>query len=147
MVYAAFILVCVALLSGFLALTHFETVRGTRFFAPMRAKMDERTEKAVFVVRHVDWGAFANHLMKTGAARVAHDVAHGILVVVRVAERILTRVVKYLRTRRQEAATVPLERRRFSMKGMLEQMRSAVSAEPQERGEEPKQKQPFDIGG
>ena len=129
MAYAIAILLSVALFSGFIALTQFESARGIRVFGSVRNKLDRGTSRAAFVFQHVDWGAFANHLMRAGAARVAHDIAHATLVVVRVMERTLTRIVKYLRSRHQEEAAKPEERKRFSMKNMVSQMRTPKAQE------------------
>ena len=124
MAYGIAILLSIILLSAFLALTRYETTHGVRFFGQLRGRFDERVGKAFFVVRHVDWSAFLAHMTRTGAARIAHDLAHTSLIIVRIIERVLTRIVKYLRTRRQNPE-VATERKRFDIRASLAQFRSS----------------------
>ena len=111
------------LLSGFLVLVRYETGHGTRYFASARARLDSRVEKAVFVARHVDWSAVVAHAVRSASARIVHDVAHAILIIVRILERLLTRIVRYLRASRQQAALTS-DKKRFDMKASLAQLRS-----------------------
>ncbi len=100
MTYLISILVSLALFAGFLVLTLFEKKRGLRVAGELRNKLDAKVSRVLFVLSHVDWGAFLKHLVVTGTQRIAHDVAHATLLVVRTVERLLTRAVKYLRERR-----------------------------------------------
>lgn len=120
MAYIIAIGIALILFGSFLALTRLETARGVRFFGSVRGKLDEKVGKAAFVVRHVDWSAFIAHLLRTLSARIAHDVAHTILIIVRVIERLLTRIVKYLRSRRQQVAHMA-DKPRFDMRASLRQ--------------------------
>ncbi len=122
MAYLIAILVSFLLLGAFLALTRYETTHGVRFFGSARSRFDSEVEKAAFIVRHVDWSAALAHLVRTATARIVHDVAHTTLIVVRIIERLLTRVVKYLRTSRQQAAAVS-DRKKFDMRASLAQLR------------------------
>ncbi len=107
MVYLISILSTLALLGGFSLLTWYEARRGTRLFAPLRARIDRNVERAEFVFSHVDLSAFLREVVRTLAHRVAHDVAHVSLQVVRAAERLLTRLVRRFRMRQ---ATTPAPR-------------------------------------
>lgn len=122
MAYLIAIALAVLLFAGFLLLTRFERARGLRFFESLRNRVDEKTDKAVFVATHVDWSAFLSHFFRTLVARIAHDLAHASLIVVRVLERLLTRIVKYLRSARPQTPSIP-EKPRFDMRASLSQFR------------------------
>lgn len=102
--YLIAIVLSIALFSSFLILTSYETTRGTRLFAGSRQRLDAKVSRAVFVIRHVDWGAWLRELVRTTSDRVMHDVAEGTLALVRIVERMLTRTVRYLRERRHTPA-------------------------------------------
>lgn len=94
-----------ALLTLFLVLTGYERSRGRRLLlVGSRYRLDQKTERAAFVVEHVDWGAFLNDLTRASAERALHDIAHTSLIVVRAVERELTSIVRTLRARREPAA-------------------------------------------
>ncbi|HEX8591405.1 MAG TPA: hypothetical protein VF696_01485 [Candidatus Paceibacterota bacterium] len=101
MPYLISILAASLILFGFLLLTLIEERRGSRFFAGARYKLDAKVSRAFFVIEHVDWGAFMSHVTRTTLRTVAHDVAHGTLLVVRAVERFLTRAVRALRMHRE----------------------------------------------
>ena len=86
------------LLGGFLLLTQFEQKTATRILGSVRGQLDSKLAKMAFVARHVDWPAFFSHTLKVVVVRIAHDVAHGTLLLVRFMERYLTRFVKYMRS-------------------------------------------------
>ena len=134
MAYIIAIAIALGLFFGFLLLTRLETSRGARFFGRARAKLDERVGKAAFVVSHVDWSAFTGHLVRTVTARIAHDVAHASLIIVRIVERLLTRMVKYLRSSRPHVAPVA-DKPRFDMQASLAQFKSKRPAKTQETEE------------
>ena len=123
MAFLIAIAVSFLLLGGFLALVRYEAGHGVRFFGPMRSRFDARVEKAAFVARHVDWSAVIAHAVRSLSARIVHDVAHATLIIVRILERLLTRIVRYLRASRQQAALTS-DRKRFDMKASLAQLRS-----------------------
>ncbi len=100
--YIALILIPLALLALFLTLVAYEGKVGRRVLLPgRRHQLDIKVARATFVVQHVDWGAFANDVLRTGTERVLHDLAHMTLIVVRAIERQLTTVVRSLRERRE----------------------------------------------
>lgn len=78
----------------------FERGRGLRIMGDWRNTLDRKVGRAAFIVQHVDWGAFFRHLATTVSERVLHDIAHGVLRLVRSTERLLTRTVRTLRERR-----------------------------------------------
>jgi hypothetical protein len=100
MIYLFLIVLSIALFGGFLGLTVVEARSGTRVLSAPRAMLDRRLTRWVFIIHHVEWAEFFSHLIQSVAARVAHDVAHVSLIVVRFLERQLTRVVRYLRDSR-----------------------------------------------
>ncbi len=100
MLYLILIAASLILLGGFLLLVGFERKRGLRVAGVWRNKLDKKIGRAVFIAKHVDWGAFFKHLVGTLTERVLHDVAHVVLQLVRTTERVLTRTVKSLRERR-----------------------------------------------
>ncbi|MDB5266145.1 MAG: hypothetical protein JWM39_858 [Parcubacteria group bacterium] len=101
MLYFIFLPITFALLVLFLLLTFVEAKSGMRMFSGTRDKFDARIGRASFVLRHVDWGAFVNDVTRTFFERALHDIAHGTLMVVRFVERVLTRIVRSLRMRRE----------------------------------------------
>lgn len=101
MPYLLAILIPLGLLALFLALVAFEGRTGRRLVLPGRRELlDLKAARLAFVVRHVDWGAFANDVTRTGLERLAHDLAHSTLIGVRALERELTGLVRTLRARR-----------------------------------------------
>lgn len=111
MSYLIAILGSLLLLSTFVLWTWFETTRGFRVLAGPRRKLDRKVAKASFIVTHIDWGAFFAHVGKTTAERIAHDLVHTTLLIVRATERILTRLIRNLRERvaRHEPNEEPVE--------------------------------------
>jgi hypothetical protein len=100
MFYLLLIAISLFLFLAFMALTLMEARTGMRLLAGPRAKLDRQIEKASFVIDHVNWGDFISHLVQSFFVRIAHDIAHWSLIVVRFLERQLTRVVRYMRDRR-----------------------------------------------
>lgn len=94
-----FILTTLTLLVGFVTLSSYETQRGTRIFAGLRTRLDQNVGRIEFILAHVDFGAFLLDETQRIAARLGHDTVHISLLVVRAAERLLTRAVRHLRTR------------------------------------------------
>ena len=106
MAYLIAILISLLLFAGFLWLVSAEAKRGTRLFAGPRAKLDREAHRVEFVFAHVDFASALRALAVAAFERAAHDIAHGILLVVRLVERSLTSAVRTLRTRRAEKGAV-----------------------------------------
>jgi hypothetical protein len=115
MMNLVFILVALALLAGFFALIEYEVRRGVRLFAEKRARLDRNVERVEFVLQHVDLSAFTRDEVRRIVGRVSHDIAHLSLQVVRAAERLLTRLVRHLRSR-HTIDTAPRESTRAFVK-------------------------------
>lgn len=98
MPYLILIFFTIALLAGFLALTHYEARRGFRFYASGRERFDSAVGRAQFIIENVNLAAFIRDELRHLASRMGHDVAHFSLVTVRAAERGLTRLVRHLRS-------------------------------------------------
>lgn len=103
--YLISILVTVALLVGFFALTWYEERRGARICAPARARLDQKVARVEFILARVDLAAFVRSEVRRAASRIGHDIAHLTLKAVRAAERLLTRLVRHLRTRHEVDVT------------------------------------------
>ena len=108
MLYFVFIALSLILLAGFIALTQYESNHGVRFFAPQRTSLDAFVERAQFIIEHVDLAAFAREELRRASTSVGHEVVTLSLQVVRSVERLLTRLVRHLRTK-NESANVPHE--------------------------------------
>ena len=98
MAYLIFVLIALALFIGFLLLSGYEARRGVRVFARTRARLDKNVERIEFILAHVNFDSFMREEMHHIARRVAHTVAHVSLQAVRATERVLTHLVRYLRT-------------------------------------------------
>lgn len=98
MEHLVFILTTLVILTGFFMLTVYEGRRGLRFFGASRGRFDQKIARVEFIVEHVDFGAFFMEESHRIAVRIGHDVAHLSLLVVRAAERLLTRAVRYFRS-------------------------------------------------
>jgi len=108
--YLIFLAVSILLFAGFLALTAYESRRGTRVLERARASLDAEVERVSFIAAHVDLPAYLRDLVRVMAARAAHDIIHAGLVIVRFLERLLTRAVRALRAER--ATLIEAERAR-----------------------------------
>jgi uncharacterized membrane protein len=115
MLYLVFLMGSLALLGGFFALIEYETRRGARVFATHRERFDERVRSIEFIFQHVDLAGFLRTEVQALATRVGHDLAHLSLQLVRVVERVLTRVVRYLRSQHR-SEEVPRENAREFVK-------------------------------
>jgi hypothetical protein len=96
--YLVFLLVSLLLLVGFFALTWYEDERGARYLAPHRERLDAHVKRAEFVLTHVDFNAFAREEARRLVTQTGHRLAHFSLQLVRGVERLLTRLVRHLRT-------------------------------------------------
>ncbi|MBU6388825.1 hypothetical protein KGQ72_03060 [Patescibacteria group bacterium] len=101
MAYLISILGSLTLLFGFLALTWYEERRGQRLFAERRARFDRQVTRVEYILAHVDLWAFMREEVRRVVGRIGHDIAHISLQVVRAVERLLTRLVRYFRTRHE----------------------------------------------
>lgn len=131
MAYLIFIAVSLTLLVGFFILSSYEMQKGVRVFARERARLDGHVERIEFICSHVDFGAFVREEALRIAHRVAHDVAHVSLQVVRIAERLLTQLVRRLRTEHAVNVTPRADAREFvktlsDFKGQLQETRPEV---------------------
>lgn len=93
------LLASVVLLIGFLVLTRYEARRGMRYFAGEREFLDTQVMRIQFIIEHVDLAAFLRDEIRHLANRLGHSIVHISLLGVRAVERLLTRLVKLLRTR------------------------------------------------
>lgn len=98
MTYLILIVASILLLVGFAVVTREEGKRGTRVLEPRRAKLDAFVTRIVFIINHVDFAAFIREESRRAAGLLGHTAAYLSLQVVRAAERLLTRVVRKLRT-------------------------------------------------
>ncbi len=114
-----FILITLALLIGFFALTSYEAHRGTRFFAPGRTHLDHTVEHVQFILSRVDLGVFLRDEVRRIVAWVGHALVHLSLQVVRAIERLLTRIVRYLRSK-HATDTAPRKNVREFVKTLLD---------------------------
>jgi len=89
----------IALFAGLLLLTRYEAAHSARFFAARRSAFDLRLTHLQFALTHIDFESFVREQAHILGARIAHDIAHLALLIVRAVERILTRLVKQLRAR------------------------------------------------
>lgn len=98
MAQAIFVFVSLALLVGFFLLVSYENKRGVRWYAERRARLDAEVTRVEFIMTHVDLAAFAFDEARGLAHRVGHDAVHFTLRAVRAVERLLTRLVRRLRS-------------------------------------------------
>lgn len=115
MEHLIFILITLALLVGFSALTSYEARRGARFFALHRERLDHTVGRIEFIIANVNLGEFLRDEIRHLASRVSHDIAHFSLLAVRAVERLLTRLVRHMRAQ-PEIDTSPRENAREFVK-------------------------------
>lgn len=108
MAYIIFILLTLALLAGFFFLTQYEERRGHRFFAEARTRLDRQVARVEFILAHVDLGAFLRDEVRRATSLAGHAIVHFSLQIVRAVERLLTRLVRHLRTQ-HPVETAPRE--------------------------------------
>ncbi|MDB5195397.1 MAG: hypothetical protein JWO84_581 [Parcubacteria group bacterium] len=104
MSYLVAVLASLLLLVGFVMWSWLETRTGFRLFPRSRRRFDSKVARTAFVIRHIDWAAFFQHLARSSAERIAHDLVHTTLIVVRAMERMLTRTIRTLRERVAQSA-------------------------------------------
>lgn len=113
MMYLTLILTTIALLAAFMSLVQYEEEHGVRFFAPKRSELDGFVERAEFIVEHVDLAAFVREEVRRAGTIAGHSVVTVSLQAVRAVERLLTRLVRYLRTRNESIAEPQESTREF----------------------------------
>lgn len=93
-----FISITLVLLVGFFVVTNYEMRRGVRYCAQYRSRLDRIVERTEYIVENVNLGEFLHDEIRHLAGRIGHDVVHFSLVVVRAIERLLTSLVRRMRT-------------------------------------------------
>ncbi len=93
-----FIITTIALLIGFVVLADYEARRGVRLYASHRERLDRNVERIHFILAHINLGEFLGGEIRHLASRVGHDIVHFSLLLVRAVERLLTRLVRHMRT-------------------------------------------------
>jgi len=129
MVPLILILGALILCAGFLTLTSYEADHGVRFWSAERTKLDRQIDRIDFIIKHVDFAAFLREEIQHVAQRTAHSIVHLSLQLVRMIERLLTRLVRHFRT--QEAAVPPRESAREFVK-TLSDFKEQLKASPPE---------------
>jgi len=74
-------------------------------FEKTRTRLDQHVARIEFILTHVDLAAFARDEIRRVVGRLGHDAVHLSLQAVRMAERLLTRLVRHLRTRHEVVIT------------------------------------------
>jgi hypothetical protein len=129
-----FLLVSFALLLGFFVLTRYETSKGARVYALKREQLDAFVGRIELIVEHVDLGVFLRDELRHLVGRIGHDIVHLSLTVVRAVERVLTRLVRRLRTH-PEVDTAPRETAREFVKVLSEFKDNLKTTDPETRSE------------
>jgi hypothetical protein len=114
-----FVLITLGLLASFFLLTRYEARRGARVLAGRRERLDAVVGRLEFIVTHVDLGEFLREELRHLIGRLGHDAVHVSLLVIRYVERVLTRLVRHLRTH-PEVDTAPRETAREFVKVLSE---------------------------
>ena len=123
-----FLVLTIVLFSAFLFFARYEASRGQRFFADARGRLDASVLRTEFLLTHVDFESFLRDVIRTLAARITHDVAHLTLLLVRSVERLLTRLVRHLRT--EHDINVSSETQRPFVKAMSDFKQQLASTRP-----------------
>ena len=119
MIYFTLIFASLLLLAGFIMLTNYEARRGMRLYEPQRARLDRTIERIVFITEHVNLAEFLRDEIRHVAGRIGHDSVHFSLIVVRAIERLLTNLVRRLRSH-PEIDTAPRETAREFVKTLAD---------------------------
>lgn len=112
MPYVIFNVVAFLLLLGFFAMTWYEERKGARFLEADRARLDAEVMRATSFASTVDFNAFIKGETRRAITHLGHSLVSLSLQAVRAAERLLTRLFRYLRTMHPIDAT-PSEARPF----------------------------------
>jgi hypothetical protein len=98
-IYLILNLIALVLVISFVVLVGYEERRGVRFFAHAREGFDARITRLQFILTHVDLVAFAKEELRRVGSQLSHVLVVLSLRAVRAIERLLTRLIIYLRTR------------------------------------------------
>jgi hypothetical protein len=134
MTYLIFVLAAIALLAGFIVLTWYEGRRSSRVLHHHRSRLDSVVSRALFITKHVDLAAYLRDEARRLAENGGHIALHLTLRAVRSVERLLTRLVRHLRSR-AETDREPRETMRdfvktlSHLKGQLETTRPVREAQ------------------
>jgi len=131
------ILAAITLAVGFGITVSYETRTGARFFNRYRTQLDTRIDRVTFILTHIDFAAFIREEGTRFIARMSHDSVHLVLQLVRAVERLLTRMVRTLRTRREMREEVPRKTSRAFVKTLSEFKDDLASNRPEEIGRLP----------
>ncbi|MDP1706956.1 MAG: hypothetical protein Q8L30_00110 [bacterium] len=115
MIYTIFILASLLLLVGFFMLKNYEMRRGIRLYESKRMSLDRTVDRIVFITEHVNLAEFLRDEVRHLAGRIGHDIVHFSLIVVRIIERLLTKLMRRLRNH-PEIDTSPRETAREFVK-------------------------------
>lgn len=118
--------IAVGLLLLYVVVLVIERKRGKRFFSESRARFDARVSRVLYIIKHIDWGAFFGHLFKLSLEKVAHDIVHGTLLMVRTMERTLTKAIRALRERLAHRGASPLSPDEFQLTKLIRRFKKKV---------------------
>ena len=113
MIHLIVIGIALVLAGGFLVLNAYEKTLAERYYEEYRARLDKEVKRLTFILTHVDFAAFAREESHRIAGKISHYVAHLTLQAVREIERLLTRLVRYLRVHHQVEVRPAAEAREF----------------------------------
>ena len=97
------ILISAGLFTGFLLFTLLERKFGMRLLAGPRTTLDRQVSRLAFIVRHIDFGKFFLHIVRTVVGTITHDVVAVVLRAVRSFDRFLSSIVHRLRKPKDES--------------------------------------------
>lgn len=132
MAYLVAVLISISFLAGFVVLVGYERRHATRFFAVKRERFDAQIGRVEFIIANVDLGSFVRDEIQHLLTRIGHAIAHLSLQAVRAAERVLTRIVRYLRTMHDEE-TAPRETAREFVKTLSDFKETLNAVHPEVR--------------
>lgn len=96
-------------------LKNYEMRRGIRLYESKRMSLDRTVDRIVFITEHVNLAEFLRDEVRHLAGRIGHDIVHFSLIVVRIIERLLTKLMRRLRNH-PEIDTSPRETAREFVK-------------------------------
>ena len=131
------ILAAITLAVGFGVTVSYEMRTGVRFFNRYRTQLDTRIDRATFILTHIDFATLVREEGKHLIARISHDSVHLVLQLVRATERLLTRMVRTLRTRREMRKEAPRSTSRAFVKTLSEFKDDLAANRPEEIGKLP----------
>ncbi len=121
--------ITLALVLLFVVILIIERSREQKFFPKTRARLDARVERALYILEHIDWGAFFGHVLKLSLEKIAHDIVHGVLLLVRTIERGLTRAIRVLRERLAYRSDSPEARDGFELTKTIQRFRKNLRSD------------------